>query len=447
MRGTLASTPTSIQFSLIDVCSPLGVARFIYWLESGRWPEKSDKALSHELTPQEQIEIAWGWQAPRQRMAKLLWQLLQGNYDEDYFRHTFTSAMDCLEHDSVRCREVLPVIQERLLWVLRGIEQVDREDVELGVGAWGDEWFLPPEHARFVRDQLARAHLDLLEQPSDYPEALEWGFDHLVRDVAKFVEAPLTDPDRVYVGEITWDATGEREVHVWVEANGNRVDLVHAAHAAQRRSGNRFAWGYGGAGPGNLALSLLADATDGDIDLAERYQESFLQSVVEKLTWEEPFHLSCRSVLDWLERQALGSDELCRSRQMLSERKRRYGPALDKTRERLEKVRSHRALRSQRFDAVPADFECALYVDLMEALRSGQRILRCNHCQLPLPYTRSGRSNRQRARWQSGLPVYHEPCWQEARRETKREQWRRRASDPQFREARKLRARELRRAR
>lgn len=89
-------------------------------------------------------------------------------------------------------------------------------------------------------------------------------------------------------------------------------------------------------------------------------------------------------------------------------------------------------LRAQRFDLVPVDFECALYVDLMSFLQRGGYVLPCARCGLPVGGDDSPHSHRQRARWRAGRSVYHPECAAEQARLRKAEWWRRRADDPAF---------------
>ncbi len=56
-------------------------------------------------------------------------------------------------------------------------------------------------------------------------------------------------------------------------------DLAHQV----RHSPTGFEWGYGGSGPADLALSLLADAL-GDVKKAERLYQDFKWDVVAPLS-------------------------------------------------------------------------------------------------------------------------------------------------------------------
>src|ERR1700722_9859095 len=72
------------------------VEHFFLWLcdhtreQMDKWlaAHKDGRAVWHDP-----VEIAWGWDAPRQRMAKLLWQLLHSGAPDEEFRQRFTFAM------------------------------------------------------------------------------------------------------------------------------------------------------------------------------------------------------------------------------------------------------------------------------------------------------------------------------------------------------------------
>lgn len=124
-------------------------------------------------------------------------------------------------------------------------------------------------------------------------------------------------PDgRVYVGERTgWPP----EPRVYVEETGRRRrKLRHFPH----HSPAGFEWGYGGSGPSDLALAVLADVLgerpsrrqlyEGE-PLCWRLHIEFKQEVVSRLP-REGFKLSAKDVLKWVEmrRETLavgGSDE------------------------------------------------------------------------------------------------------------------------------------------
>ena len=208
-----------------------------------------------------------------------------------------------------------------------------------------------------------------------------------------------------------------------------------------------FDWGYGGHGSAALAESILADALDGDLDLAQRFTTAFFEEFVLRWPMGQPFRITRAEVLRWLEGQGLTEQERARARKAQEERRTRYEAAIRKREARLLRMRevAPQGLRRQRFDLVPPDFECALYLDLKAMLESSFVLLRCAHCGLPIPCGASERSQRQLALSRRGVPVYHPECHEQHRREVKRQYYRRRAQDEAYREARRLRAREARR--
>lgn len=436
----------SIVFALMNVSDPEEVGRFLYWLWHGELPgetprsplsvEELKKEWEADLTahPWKATEMGWGPQAPRQRMARLLWQLLQ-DADEEEFHYRCTTRLNYLVEDAARCADVLPPIQEKLRWVLDGLAVVERETVATGQAAWGEPWYLPREEARYLRDQLRKAHPDLLQQESDYQEAIRFSLNYTITERCKALEPPSRDPRRIYVGEILENGRLGSYDFVWVEGEDCRHPLPNARTPYNQYVGNGLAWGYGGSGANALALSILTDATDGDLELAEQYRDNFLDEVVARFPQHEPMRISRADVMAWLHAHGVKVEHLAERRTLVEKRLAQYGPVIRHWANILGKK-----LCAQRFDLVPGDFECALYLDVVEMIQSGGQVLRCNRCELPIAHDGSSRSNRQRARWQKGKPVYHERCFQEVLRERKRVSWQRWAQDPAVREKRRLEA-------
>lgn len=73
-----------------------------------------------------------------------------------------------------------------------------------------------------------------------------------------------------------------------------RLDLAN-------HSPTGFQWGYGGSGPAQLALAMLAYLYDDDT--AQRYHQAFKWDVIIRLPMNEPFTLDTQSVRDWMEQQ------------------------------------------------------------------------------------------------------------------------------------------------
>ena len=145
MRKALQRGWAALDFARLDVRDPHQVARYMFRLEGGEWPEEAgmtsevaanevaadEEAEGTHTSPADQQAFLWGDRAPGPRMARLLWQLLQDNYSEDFLRNQFTTAMEHFEEDAVRCGEVLPSLQDRLRWVLNGVETLDRQELEM----------------------------------------------------------------------------------------------------------------------------------------------------------------------------------------------------------------------------------------------------------------------------------------------------------------------------
>src|SRR5690242_2177792 len=80
-----------LQFSRLDVKKPEEIAEFIIWLCTGHIPDWSPHHIGAEIDEEDLTETLWGWDnAPRHRMAKLLWQLLVQNNSHEFFSQYFT---------------------------------------------------------------------------------------------------------------------------------------------------------------------------------------------------------------------------------------------------------------------------------------------------------------------------------------------------------------------
>ncbi len=108
--------------------------------------------------------------------------------------------------------------------------------------------------------------------------------------------------DRVYHGR----RDGSGGVEVW---SVDRPEPSHGPapekHALEPRLEIRshspagFAWGYGGSGPAQLALALLADAL-GDTELAEEHYQAFKFAYV--ATWGDSWSITAREIRDFVRR-------------------------------------------------------------------------------------------------------------------------------------------------
>jgi hypothetical protein len=381
------------------------------------------------------VESTWGWDAPRQRMAKLLWKALHGNASDEEFENRFSFPMP-LQVKS--CANLLAPIQERLKWVMEGFFSRQKQDHDLGQGDWGEYWWLPPEQAAFVRTQLHQTSADLIEQSSEYDDALIYSLCFYVRNVVQAINFPCPDPARVYVGT----RRGPRlQVFVWVQSeNGRQYPLKHGSQAYLTADGTGFEWGYGGHGPLELAHCVLADALDGDLALATELQNSFFEEFTLTYPRDEDFRLSRAAVLRWLEKTSAKAKWEDR-RPWVADQRAQHAAEIAEKEALIAKIKKMGGLRTQRFDTVPATFEAALYLDLMRMLEGSNFALRCSNCGLPIPYDNSGRANRQRARAKKGQPVYHPDCFAEYSRTRKKIYWQRRSRSPKFREQERERAR------
>jgi hypothetical protein len=143
-----------LEFSLVDVHKPEAVAEFIIWLCTGHYRDdwKDPDASSREIDEEDLVETLWSWDnAPRQRMAKLLWQLLVGNDSSEHFSQFFTIDEVWLTRQAKDCQKILGRIHKKLRWVLDGFMERKQQDVSIGQSRWGEEWLLPPKHTAMSR--------------------------------------------------------------------------------------------------------------------------------------------------------------------------------------------------------------------------------------------------------------------------------------------------------
>lgn len=87
---------------------------------------------------------------------------------------------------------------------------------------------------------------------------------------------------------------------------GTELTALRPRHDLRNHSPDGFAWGYGGSGPAQLALAILADATGSD-ELALQHYQEFKRRVIARLPMDEGFELERRDVMrvvDELEKEA-----------------------------------------------------------------------------------------------------------------------------------------------
>ena len=127
--------------------------------------------------------------------------------------------------------------------------------------------------------------------------------------------AQQTTAQRVYVGVRTGDGPGDTAVYV--EQGGRRRPLRHVVH----HSPSGLSWGYGGSGPADTALSILADAlgerpTRDQLYRGEprcwRWHQPFKWEIVANFPLYEGWRLPLAAVEAWIarrrEREALGEE-------------------------------------------------------------------------------------------------------------------------------------------
>lgn len=106
--------------------------------------------------------------------------------------------------------------------------------------------------------------------------------------------------DTTYIGRSN-PRQCEYEVHA---CNGGTVLALPPRLDLRNHSPTGFAWGYGGSGPAQLALALLADATGND-ELALKHYQCFKAQVVANLPAN--FELPISRVSGWVRKQEMNS--------------------------------------------------------------------------------------------------------------------------------------------
>lgn len=105
--------------------------------------------------------------------------------------------------------------------------------------------------------------------------------------------------NKLYAGNP--DESSEKNVWVFDGQAGTSYDLPLRLDL-HNHSPTGFAWGYGGSGPHQLALALLADATKDD-KLALQYYHSYVIDVVSGLDMDKPWGLTQEVILAWVKKQ------------------------------------------------------------------------------------------------------------------------------------------------
>lgn len=97
---------------------------------------------------------------------------------------------------------------------------------------------------------------------------------------------------KVYIGTRT-----ENGCKVSVQ-DGSKVRLLDKRLDLRNHSPTGFEWGYGGSGPAQLALAILADCLGNDKDALRHYQK-FKFSVIGALPRDPSWRLTEQDVRDW----------------------------------------------------------------------------------------------------------------------------------------------------
>lgn len=96
---------------------------------------------------------------------------------------------------------------------------------------------------------------------------------------------------------------GEPGGRVWItSANGPKRPLPQRRDLKQHSAAG-FSWGYGGSGPAQLAIALLADASGDDKRALAHYME-FRLDVIARLPVNERFEISALEVRSWLSQRS-----------------------------------------------------------------------------------------------------------------------------------------------
>lgn len=107
---------------------------------------------------------------------------------------------------------------------------------------------------------------------------------------------------KVYLGlseSKRWSHVGNVFVLVFEGEGQAMIPLaLDPRYDLRNHSPDGFAWGYGGSGPAQLALALLADAVDAKS--AEKYYQRFKADVIAGMKGEWGWCLTGSDILTWL---------------------------------------------------------------------------------------------------------------------------------------------------
>lgn len=105
---------------------------------------------------------------------------------------------------------------------------------------------------------------------------------------------------KIYTGLTNERLSGQG---VTVETDDGRTQKLNPRLDLWNHSPTGFSWGYGGSGPAQLALALIADATQDDAIAMHHYQQ-FKWDVIAKLDQDENWTLTQQFIIDWIAAQA-----------------------------------------------------------------------------------------------------------------------------------------------
>lgn len=83
------------------------------------------------------------------------------------------------------------------------------------------------------------------------------------------------------------------------DADGTRT--LNPRFDLRNHSPTGFSYGYGGSGPAQLAVAILADATRDD-EAAKRHYQDFQWDIIAHAPQKQPFTITEADVLDWVRR-------------------------------------------------------------------------------------------------------------------------------------------------
>ncbi len=100
----------------------------------------------------------------------------------------------------------------------------------------------------------------------------------------------MSQVEKAYLG------SPPNDVFVVLRSNGKKVGrtTLKPRFDLRRHSPSGFAWGYGGSGPAQLALALIADAVDDET--AVRYYHQLKFRLIARLPGDRPFELTTGDV-------------------------------------------------------------------------------------------------------------------------------------------------------